>query len=239
MRALVRTVLNLRNGLLTTMAAMTLTLGLPAHAELQSTLKLPVKSGLLVLDGKDPKELGLAKGEPIRLTRKRHQIVFELSDTIGSGSNLERFTSHPFILTFHPVDGQKYTITAPRLTNRRQADAINARPETRIALVNAKGEDIPFEMAILPSRGLQLGRDHIAEVRKFNLTDNEAAAPEFAGMQTILPGSAKPVPTSLNNSENNTAEENAMAAKMLKYWFNEADSNTRKAFLDWAGELEN
>ena len=236
MRVLIRKVFNLCHSLL---MAMALTLSLPADAETLSTLKLPVKSGLLVLDGKNPEDLNLSRGDPIRLTRKRHQIVFELSDTIGSGSNHERFTSRPFILTFHPIGGQKYTITAPRLVNRRQANAINANPGSKITLVNARGEEVPFEMAVLPSRGLQLGRNYAAEVHKFNLTDNEAAVPEFSGMQAKLSGGASPVPTTLNNSENNTAEENSMAKKMLKYWFNAADSNTRKAFLNWADKLEN
>ena len=229
MRVNLRMLSGLRHGLLMGMMAV---FSLPAAAETQSTLKLPVKSELLVLDGQSAKELSLPKGGPISLSRKRHQVVFELSDTFGNGSNLERFTSRPFILTFHPVAGNKYIIAAPRLINRRQAESINANPASKITLVDAKGNEVPFEMAILPSRGFQFGRNLATDVQKFNLTENEAAAPEFSGVQGIAAG----VITTLADSEENSEEENAMADKMLKYWFNAAGNDTRKTFLNWANE---
>ena len=230
MRVTVKAVSSIRYWLLMTMTAV---LSLPTAAENQSTLRLPAKSELLVLDGQAANELDLARGKPIVLSRtRRHQIVFELSDTIGSGNNIERFTSHPFILTFHPVSGQKYTIMAPRLINQRQANAINNNPASKITLVNGKGEEVAHELAVLPSRGLQLGRNYTKEVRKFNLTENEAAVHEFSGMEVAATEQTK----TLVNSEDNTDEENIMAEKMLKYWFNAASNDTRKAFLNWAGE---
>ena len=214
----------------------------PAFAGEESTLKLPVRAGLLVLDGKAAKDLNLSRGQAIKLNKKRHQVVFELKETLGSGSNVEQFTSRPFVISFHPLDGHHYVIEAPRLLNRRQADAINRNPGSKIKVVNEKQEDVPFEIATLPSRGIQIGRNYAADVRKFNMTDNEAAFPELAGIQVTTSShgfaNAQQDPSIYSGAEYNTPEENVMAERMLKYWFKEADSETRKSFLNWATQLK-
>ena len=214
----------------------------PAMAKVESTIKLPVRAELLVLDGKAAKDLDLKKGQSIKLTKKRHQIVFELKETLGSGNQIEQFTSRPFVISFHPVDGHKYIIEAPRLINRRQADAINRNPVSKITVTNEKQEEVPFEMAVLPSRGVQIGRNYANDVRKFNLTDNEAAMPELAGMQVVDASSgfanAQQDSSIYTGLEDNSPEENAMAERMLKYWFKEADDTTRKSFLNWAENLK-
>lgn len=212
----------------------------PAFAEIESTLKLPVKAELLVLDGKAAKDLDLNRGEPIKLTQKRHQVVFELKETLGSGDNVEQFTSRPFVISFHPLDGHEYIIEAPRLINRRQADAINRNPGSKIIVVNEKQEEVPFEIATLPSRGIQIGRNYAADVHRFNLTDNEAAFPELAGVQVAESShgfaNAQQDTAIYSGAGNSTPEENVTAERMLKYWFKEADSTTRKSFLDWAAK---
>ncbi|WP_160174052.1 DUF2057 domain-containing protein [Endozoicomonas montiporae] len=214
----------------------------PAFAGVESTLKLPVRAELLVLDGKAAKDLDLSRGKPIQLTKKRHQVVFELKETLGSGNNVEQFTSRPFVISFHPLDGHHYTIEAPRLLNRRQADAINRDPGSKITVVNEKQEEVAYEIATLPSRGIQIGRNYAADVRKFNMTDNEAAFPELAGAQVAESthgfARAQQDTSIYSGAETNTPEENVMAERMLKYWFTEADSATRKSFLEWAASLK-
>lgn len=213
-----------------------------AQAKVESTVKLPVRAELLAFDGKAARDLDLTKGEPIKLSKKRHQIVFELRDSFGTGNNREQFTSRPFIISFHPVDGRKYVIEAPKLMNRRQADAINRDPASKITVTNEKQEEVSFEIAVLPSRGVQIGRNYAADVRRFNLTDNEAAVPELAGVHADQSFSgftnAQQDSSIYSGSEENSPEENAMAERMLKYWFQEADSATRKSFLNWAGNLK-
>ena len=212
----------------------------PAFAEMESTLKLPARAELLVLDGKAAKDLDLDRGEPIKLTNKRHQVVFELKETLGSGNNTEQFTSRPFVISFHPLDGHNYLIEVPRLMNRRQADAINRDPASKITVVDEQQKDVPSEIAILPSRGIQIGRNYAADVRKFNQSDNAAALPELAGVQMdeFANGfaNARQDSSVYSGAENNTPEENVTAERMLRYWFKEADSATRQSFLDWAAK---
>ncbi|MCW7554618.1 DUF2057 domain-containing protein [Endozoicomonas gorgoniicola] len=219
----------------------TLTLiSLPAFAELNSTLKLPAKAELLVLDGKAANDLDLDRDESIKLTKKRHQVVFELKETLGSGDNMEQFTSRPFVISFHPLDGHHYLIEAPRLINKRQADAINRDPASKITVVDEQQKEVPFEIAILPSRGIQIGRNYAADVRKFNQSDNAAALPELAGVQMdeFANGfaNARQDSSVYSGANNNTPDENIMAERMLKYWYMEADNATRKSFLDWAAK---
>ncbi|WP_062261326.1 DUF2057 domain-containing protein [Endozoicomonas arenosclerae] len=208
----------------------------------EATLKLPVKSQLLVLDGVNAKELDIKPeaNKPFPLSDERHQIVFQLSDVVSDGGDRNRFTSKPFILTFHPVTGERYTIDAPKLKTMRQAESINNNPTSKITLMNAKGEAVPFEFAILPTKGIQFGRNYAADVQKFNRTDSPAAASEFSGMGVFAEmnngfANAKQDEGIYGSAANKSSDAN-MSASMLRYWFEKADPETRKAFATWAQE---
>ncbi|MGI9281700.1 MAG: YccT family protein [Endozoicomonas sp.] len=207
-----------------------------------ATLKLPVKSELLVLDGVSAKELDfkVEANKPITLSDERHQVVFQLSDVVTDGGDRNRFTSKPFILTFHPIAGQKYTIDAPKLKNMRQAESINNNPTSKITLMNAKGEAVPFEFAILPTKGIQFGRNYAADTQKFNRTDSPAAASEFSGMGVFAEQNTGFANVTQNEeiygSAANQKGDANMSASMLRYWFEKSDQETRKAFINWAQE---
>ncbi|KEQ19502.1 YccT family protein [Endozoicomonas numazuensis] len=207
-----------------------------------ATLKLPVKSELLVLDGTNAKDLDFTveANKPITLSDERHQVVFQLSDVVTDGGDRNRFTSKPFILTFHPIAGQRYSIDAPKLKNMRQAESINSNPTSKITLMNAKGESVPFEFATLPTKGIQFGRNYAADVQKFNRTDSPAAASEFSGMGVFAEQNTGFANASQNEkiygSAANKEGDANMSASMLRYWFEKADPATQKAFINWAQE---
>ncbi len=208
----------------------------------QATLQLPAKSELLVLDGTNARDLDfkVEANKPIPLTDERHQIVFQLSDVVTNGGDRTRFTSKPFVLTFHPAVGKQYTIDTPELRNMRQAEAINDDPTSKISLKDAKGEAVPFKFAILPSKGIQLGRNYAADVQKFNRSDSPAAASEFSGLGVFAEQTTGFANATQNEeiygSAANKNDDANMSASMLRYWFEKADPKTRKAFVNWARE---
>ncbi|WP_422132683.1 DUF2057 family protein [Endozoicomonas sp. ALD040] len=208
----------------------------------QATLQIPAKSELLVLDGTNVKDLDfkVEANKPISLTNVRHQIVFQLSDTVTNGGDRTRFTSKPFVLTFHPAAGKHYSIDVPDLRDIRQAEAINNNPTGKISLKDAKGEAVPYEFAILPSKGIQFGRNYAADVQKFNRSDSPAAASEFSGMGVFAETNTGFANATQNEeiygSAANKSDEANISASMLRYWFEKADPKTRKTFVNWARE---
>ncbi|WP_252178696.1 DUF2057 domain-containing protein [Endozoicomonas sp. 4G] len=208
----------------------------------QATLQLPSKTELLVLDGTNVRDLDfkVTADKPIALSNERHQIVFQLSAIVSDGGERNQFVSKPFILTFHPKPGGHYKLDVPVLRTMRQAQAIDNNPTSKITLKDAKGGAVPFEFAILPSKGIQLGRNYATDVQKFNRTDNPAAATEYSGMGTFAEQN-----TGFANATQNEAiyggaanknDDAQMSASMLRYWFKKADPKTQKAFVNWARE---
>ena len=203
-------------------------------------LKLPVKGELLVLDGQSVTDLDLKKNAPLKLAAGRHQVVFRLSDIIKSGGDRDVFTTKPFILSFHPVNGRTYEIQAPRLQNLKQAEAINNNPAAKISLVNDREEEVPFEMAALNVKGMQIGRNLAVDVKRFNRTSDSAAVPEFSGVEaeqtfTGFTGIQQD-PKLYGAAASTAAEDMAMSENMLRYWFEKSDPQTRLRFLEWANK---
>lgn len=207
-------------------------------AKKTATLKLPVKAQLLVLDGVNAQDLDLDRSKPLKLDDRRHQVVFQLSDMITDGGDRNRFTSKPFIMTFHPKAGNAYAIDAPTLKTIRQAEAINSNPTSKINLIDKNGDDVPFEFAILPTKGMQIGRNFAVDVKKFNRGDAPAAASEFSGIaidETSGFTNAQQNET-IYGAATNSSDEAAISGNMLKYWFKKASPETRAEFLQWAQE---
>ncbi|MGI9277260.1 MAG: YccT family protein [Endozoicomonas sp.] len=236
------------------LAVISMILAMPAWAAPQSTweekpqtvpskhsasLKLPARADLLVLDGQSAGDLELKKDQPLKLTGKRHQVVFRLSDTISVSGDRQLVTSRPFIISFHPLNGHNYEIQAPVLKNRKQLDAFNQNPEAKIRLVSDKDEETPYEFAVLRTRGMQIGRNIEVDIQKFNRGANTAAVPEFVAM---MPMSAETGFTAarqdpkIYGTSATQAEEAEMGEKMLRYWFEKSSPETRTRFLEWARE---
>ena len=241
------------------LAAFCLVLALPSWATPQSTweekpqspphkrpavLTLPAKSELLALDGQDSSYLELPEGQPITLGNTRHQVVFRISDTIPVPGGREAISSRPFIISFHPVSGQSYEIQAPPLRNKKQADAFNKEPGSKIRLVSDKDDEIPYEFAVLRTKGVQIGRNIEVDIQKFNRSSSPAAVPEFAGTPSGTMSmaqengftSAQQDPKIYGESAKTLDENEAMSESMLRYWFEKADPATRAKFLEWASQ---
>lgn len=164
------------------------------------------------------------------------QIVFRV-DTELAGSNVidgEKVRSDVFILKFEATD-ERVDIKIPEIKRKYDLDKFNKDPD--IQLVSSKGGAVPYDFDRLKKDGFQLMRDYEAELASYNQTDAPAA---------VRLGETATVPTVTKNNQINSswdverqsqpASDQSVTDNMLKYWYQQADDETRQKFLEWISE---
>lgn len=204
-------------------------LAIPALAD--NIVVLPKTTSLLVVDGKDASDLKRAR--KLTLDDGRHQMVFQLRSLVRDGSDSGMFTSSPYIMTFDLKGDQTFTIKAPSLKTRKDAEKLARSPEALITLTNEKGGNTPVEFSVLERRGMVVGRDIVEDIQKFNLSNNRAAVRAMAGTVFIASDDNSHMLPLLTASVEAVSRDPAMSEKMLQYWYNQADEAARTRFLRW------
>jgi uncharacterized protein YccT (UPF0319 family) len=214
------------------------------------TLELAEDVTALVVNGKKARVEG-----DLSLPDGVNQIVVRYQGVLGRGGDMAY--SDVFVVRFE-AEHQTLKMVIPRITRESALDRFNR--EADIKIVDASGNRLVVKTAKLKKDGFQLSRDYEAEVALFNQTDSPAAvstaprstsqvnkkvpvsrkgaeeqqsAPQiFAGAQVSekdpAPSGAKAASEPSVNSD--TAEE------MLKYWYQQADQETRERFKRWIDE---
>lgn len=214
-------------------------LALPVFAD--NTLIPAERTRLLVVDGKDAKTLDIDARAGIPMSDGRHQIVFQIRTLVREGNDNRMYTSTPYIMSFDLKGDQTYRVQPPNLRNIQDTRNFERSPADSFSLVDAKGNSVPFEFATFNRSGLMLGNIE-SDIQKFNLTDDPAAVKELTGA-TPMPVATTPVATTAALEQTSSpkpapqAEAAAPASEsMLKYWYNQADQETRNKFLQWVAE---
>ncbi len=215
---------------------MTTALALPVLAD--NILTMPGKSNLLVLDGKNVKSLAIESKKKLSLPSGKHQIVFRLETIVKNAGDQDIFKSRPYLMTFSLQGDQKFTITLPTLRTTRDSEELAKDPAESIRLNDQSGKAVPYEFATLSLAGVQLGMDLSDEVRRFNLRGEPASVRELAGNVYVMSAGnhSMPVQTDVSlqsASANAISQRQGMSETMLKYWYNQADKETRERFLQW------
>jgi uncharacterized protein len=209
----------------------------PAWAD--STLEIPEKINTMVLNGKKVKRL-----DTLPLTCGINQIVVQFQGEVGSSfdHDAEMGYSEVFVIKFE-ANTQPLKMVIPKIKRARDLDKFNKT--ANIKILNAAGQTIPTEIAILKKDGVQLLRDFEKEIKAFNETVSPAAVnlnPPVNKKRAKTPSTSSNPVTALKPAPNNqvasTPETNNsnMAESMLKYWYNQADEETRKQFKHWINQ---
>ena len=78
--------------------------------------------------------------------------------------------------------------------------------------------------------GLQIGRDYQAELLAMGKGFQQA--PAEVALATTAAVAATAVPDAKSNAQG-SVDKNAQTIEMLKYWYTQADAETRKNFQHW------
>lgn len=157
-----------------------------------------------------------------------HQVVVEVSTIYRAGNDDVFFESDPIVLSFKGSQ-ENLTISAPKLAS--ESDVSKFKKSPQFTLKTASGNTIEYKQDYLKGSGGFLPNANVVEnLANYNAGDNVAAVKSLASvsMPAVLATSDKAAKGKVVVQGENVAEQ------QLQYWFQQADKETQKRFLDWA-----
>ncbi|HBV0561000.1 TPA: DUF2057 family protein [Citrobacter koseri] len=194
-----------------------------------TTLRLSNDIDLLVLDGKKVSSSLLRGADSIELDNGPHQLVFRVEKTIRLSSHEERlYISPPLVISFNTQLISQVNFHLPHLETEREAAHFSTTP--RLELLDGDAMPIPIKLDILAITSTAKIIDYETETERYNKADKRASLPQFATMMaddsTLLSG--------ISELDAVPPQSQALTEQRLKYWFKQADPQTRNNFLQWA-----
>ncbi|MDO6705227.1 DUF2057 domain-containing protein [Photobacterium sp. 1_MG-2023] len=192
-------------------------LALTAPTMAQVKLALPKGVHLLVVNEQDAgySALGFNHRPVLELPDGQNQVVFRIGKIVmESGSLKTKYDSVPIVALF---DAKETTLSleVPNIETLAQGQAYDKDPRFQL-LNNGQPIDVKSDQLAV---GFTLSPDYLQLTRDYNRSDR------VASLKTN-PRSATPVQQSVPTD--------SKADEMLKYWFEQASPESRKAFLSWA-----
>ncbi|CAM6221561.1 DUF2057 domain-containing protein [Citrobacter sedlakii] len=196
---------------------------------LATTLRLSNDIDLLVLDGKKVSSSLLRGADSIQLDNGPHQIVFRVEKTLRFNNQEERlYISPPLVMSFDTQQVGQVNFHLPRLENERDAGHFDAAP--RLELLDGDAMPIPVKLDILSLTTRTKIVDFEAETERYNKAAKPASLRQFATMMaddsTLL--------SDVSELDTAVPQSQTLTEQRLKYWFRQADPQTRSRFLRWA-----
>ena len=214
----------MKTGIVTTLIALCLPVSVFA-----TTLRLSTDVDLLVLDGKKVSSSLLRGADSIELDNGPHQLVFRVEKTIHLSNSEERlYISPPLVVSFNTQLINQVNFRLPRLENEREANHFDAAP--RLELLDGDATPIPVKLDILALTHSPKSPDYEAATQVYNKAGKRASLPQFATMMaddsTLLSG--------VSELDVIPPQSQTLTEQRLKFWFQQADADTRARFLQWA-----
>lgn len=194
-----------------------------------TTLRLSTDIDLLVLDGKKVSSSLMRGADSIELDNGPHQVVFRVEKTIRLADNEQQvYISPPLVASFNTQLISQVNFRLPRLETEKESLAFDASP--RIELVDGDSMPIPVKLDILALTKRPKGTDYEADTETYNRASRRASLPQFATMMaddsTLLSG--------VSELDVLPPQSQTLTEQRLKFWFQNADPDTRARFLQWA-----
>ncbi|WP_421531800.1 curli synthesis inhibitor [Lelliottia amnigena] len=194
-----------------------------------TTLRLSTDIDLLVLDGKKVSSSLLRGADSIELDNGPHQIVFRIEKNIRlSNHELRLYISPPLVVSFNTQKISQVNFNLPRLENEKESETFESAP--RIELLDGDAMPIPVKLDILALTKTPKGTDYEADTERYNKAGKNASLPGFATMMaddsTLLSG--------VSELDVIPPQSQTLTEQRLKFWFQQADPDTRTRFLQWA-----
>lgn len=192
---------------------------------------------ILAIDGKKISSEGFFTNKaPLKLTDGRHQLLVQYSvDLSRRADDSDVESTDTFVLTFKAKD-QNLSLKTNKIKSLNDIRQFNKAPKWQ--LNTASGQALKTQAAALKVSGFQLSRNYEQELATFNLSDHPAAVSNFTFVaiadQSSPSGQSKNTVSSASVPSINT--EQPMAAKMLRYWYLNADKKTRLEFKNWVNQ---
>lgn len=206
---------------------------LSVHSVVAATFSIPMEFEYIAIDGKPIKTNSFKHKAKLTITAGQHKIALRYKDLIRENySDSETFVqSSPFIVTLTTSKNSHYELV-PK--GNQISDPKNYAKAPKINIISSDNKSINYTVT----------HTNVKESsfigRLFNGQDNHVDPKVLATELTSLTpkntqNSSIQMPSSVNSSHiNNTPASATQSAKMLQYWWQQADPQTQKEFMSWA-----
>ncbi|HEJ9095048.1 TPA: DUF2057 family protein [Serratia odorifera] len=200
-----------------------------------TTLKLSPDIDLLVVDGKKMTGSLLKGADSLELDGGQHQLLFQVTRLLTDGSHPQAlYTSPPLIVAFSTQNVSAVEFQLPRIDNQRDGQRFEKLHNYQVVDNNGKPLVIKKDVLRLDE---QISDERLEKtVADYNAQRRPASVPAFVHLRTskqALPA-AQSVPQQLA-----PLKESDVSERMLHYWFQQADGETQRRFLQWANQHAN
>ncbi len=205
------------------------------------TLKLPKNIYILAANGKNLKSHNTAD-----LPNGINQIVIQYQGEPGAklSSDGDVEYSDTFVVKF-TAENQELEMIIPWIRTVGNLEEWNKTPD--IGIETSAGDGIDIQVSRLQKTGLQVFRNYAQELAAFNHTSAPASLDhsssgafsmnaDVSGNQPAPLAETKPVPPTAagaHKTAQQPAPQSNMVEDMLKYWYQQADEQTRQKFKTW------
>lgn len=178
----------------------------------------------------------------VDLPEGANQIVFQYEPVIETTNERKKVYGQTQVVTFTLSQDQNVQFKMPNYRSVRSAE--KGLKDLDFSIIDQHGNEVEKTVDVLKSEGIQLGRNHIEEVREYNINGGPAAVaisyvavdntakvtkPVVLPEPEVAPQSATPV---------QLPELDSKELQQLKTWYIEASQEDRKAFRKWLIDFE-
>ncbi|MDH2998145.1 hypothetical protein A1D22_09680 [Pasteurellaceae bacterium LFhippo2] len=157
----------------------------------------------------------------------QHQVVVEVSSIYQSGSDNSFYESQPIIITF-TGSSENIQVIAPNLRTDLDVNKFKKEPSFKVQTIS--GSTLEHKIDFLKGEGFMPNANIVDNLATYNSGNGAAAVKNLAvtPMPAMVVGNGKASKGKVMVQGENIAEQ------QLQYWFQQADKETQKRFLDWA-----
>nr|WP_321239721.1 DUF2057 domain-containing protein [uncultured Tolumonas sp.] len=189
-----------------------------------TTVTVPRPYATYLVDGKSYK----ANDGDVKLSAGEHQLVIRFEGNYSKKDSIDLVSGEPLVINFK-TDGQEHlTFDLPLLKEAPQARAFLKTQKLQLIDRNNKAVKTATIFELPKKEGLQIGRDYQEELLALGKAFQQPVINEDGSIS--VNGTAAQTAT---NSAVVSGNKNLQSLEMLKYWYNRADPQARKAFQHW------
>lgn len=194
-----------------------------------TTLRLSGDIDLLVLDGKKVSSLLLRGAESIELDNGPHQVVFRVEKMVTlPNQSRQLYVSPPLIANFNSQLIGQVNFSLPRLETIEETQAFTSLPH--VGLLDGNATPIPVKLDILATTQIGDDIDYEKATEAYNQARKQASDAQFNN----APADDSTLLSKTTELDNPAYQSQTLTEQRLKYWYQLADPQTRKRFLEWA-----
>ena len=188
-----------------------------------TTVTVPRPYATYLVDGKSYK----GNNPDIRLAAGEHQLVIRFEGNYSKRDSIDIISGEPMIVNFKTDGKEQLTFDLPQMRESIQAKSFLKNQKLNLIDRNTKAIKEANIFELPKKEGLQIGRDYQEEL----LALGKAFQQPVINEDGTVSARGNVQQTALTNTV--SGNKNLQSLEMLKYWYNRADPQTRKAFQHW------